>query len=216
MTTAALKHNNLPLLLPVTLLLWFLLILGLSMKQFFITEQGVPPFNLLMTGGISLSAFFIAYWLIPQFRDYVLNIDMRLLILLHSWRTLGLGFIMLYYVGELPALFSFLAGFGDAIVAFSAVFLTYAMFTNKKGVSKKTVWRWNTFGLLDFIIAVGIGVLTRTDAILFQSNGISSDLMTQFPLALVPAFLVQIFTLSHIIIYLQLKNKHQNRNTIRF
>lgn len=135
--------------------------------------------------------------------------------MLHSWRTLGVGFILLYYVSELPALFSFLAGFGDALVAIGAVFLAYAMFTNKNGVSKKTVWRWNTFGLLDFVVAISIGVLTRTDAILFQTNGVSSDLMAQFPFVLVPAFLVQIFTLTHIIIYLQLKNKYQNQNIIR-
>ena len=210
MTTTALKHNNQAMYLPTILLIWFLLIVGLSLNQFFITEKGAPPLNLLMTGGIPLSVFFITYWRMPTFRNYVLNIDMRLLILLHSWRMLGVGFILLYYVGELPALFSFLAGIGDAIVAISAVFLTYAMFTNKKGVSTKAVFRWNTFGLLDFVIALSVGILTRTDGILFQANNVSSDLMTQFPFVLVPAFLVQVFTLTHIIIYLQLKNKYQN------
>lgn len=216
MTTAALKQNTQSIYLPATLLAWFSLITLLSLNQFFLSEPGEPPVNLLFTAVISVGIFFIAYWQIIQFRDFVLNIDMRLLIILHSWRTLGLGFIMLYSIGELPALFAFLAGFGDAIVAVGAVFLTYAMFTRKEGVSKKWVKRWNTFGLLDFVIAVSIGVLQRTDAILFQANGINSDLLSQFPFVLIPGFLVQMFTLTHIIIYLQLKNKHQNQSLIRF
>lgn len=216
MTTAVMKRHSQPYLLPVILLTWFLIILGLSINQFFIPEKGILPFNLLMTGGISLSLFSLAYWLHPQFKNYVLSMDMRLLIMLHSWRTLGLSFIFLYYVNELPTLFSFLAGFGDAIVAVSAVFLAYSMFTNKNGVSKNTIRYWNTFGIIDFIIAVSIGVLTQTDAVLYKVNGVNSDLMTQFPFVLIPAFLVQLFTLSHIIIYLQLKNKYSNKNTIHF
>lgn len=215
MTTDALKQNHQAEILP-TLLTWLLLIVGLSLNQFFITAQGEPPVNLLMTGAISIGLFYLAYFKMSQFRTYVLNLDMRLLIMLHSWRTLGLGFILLYYVGELPALFAFPAGIGDAIVAVAAVFLTYSLFTNKNGVSKKTVWRWNTFATLDFIIAVSLGVLTRTDALLFQANTASSDLMTAFPFVLVPAFLVQLFAITHIIIYLQLMNNYKNQNVIRY
>ena len=215
MTSVALKQDNHTLLLPTILLIWFSLIVVLSLNQIFVPELGAPPVNLLITGVTSLSAFIFAYLRLPKFRDYVLNIDMRLLIMLHSWRTLGLGFILLYYVGELPALFSFFAGFGDAIVAIAAVFITYTMFTNKNGVAKKIIQRWNNFGLLDFVVAVSLGVLSRTDAILFQSNGVSSDVLSQFPYVLVPAFIVQLFTLTHIIIYLQLKNKYQRENIIR-
>lgn len=215
MTTHALKQNHQAEILP-TLLTWFLLIVGLSLNQFFITAQGEAPLNLLMTGAISIGLFYLAYFKMPQFRTYVLNIDMRLLIMLHSWRTLGLGFILLYYVGELPALFAFPAGIGDAMVAVGAVFLTYSLFTNKNGVSKKLIWRWNTFATLDFIVAVSLGVLTRTDALLFQANAASSDLMTAFPFVLIPAFLVQMFAITHIIIYLQLMNNYKDQSVIRY
>lgn len=216
MTTNIITHNNKGLLITASLTIWFLVILTLSLNHFFITERGVAPINLLITGGLTFSIFLLAYWRLKQFREYVLNIDMRFLVMLHSWRMLGFGFIMLYYVGELPALFAFLAGLGDALVAVVAVFLSYAMFTNSSGVSKKSVKRWNTFGLIDFIIAVSIGILTRTDAILVNSNGINSDLMTQLPFILVPAFLVQFFTITHIIIYLQLRNNYKDKDTLQF
>lgn len=196
------------------LLVWFFLVLTLSLNQGFIPTQGETPLNILLSIAISLGLFFIAYLRISTFKDYVLRIDMRFLIMLHSWRMLGIGFVMLYMLNKLPPLFAFLAGFGDAATAIAAVFVAYALFTKRQGVSKKLIWRWNTFGLVDFVIALTVGILTQTDAILFSSNGVSSDLMVTFPFALIPGFLVQVFTITHIIIYLQLKNNHQDKQNI--
>jgi len=204
------KHTK----ISVIILIWFSLILALSLNHSFIPAKGELPVNILLSAAISVGLFILAYWRLPIFRDYVLNIDMRLLIMLHSWRMLGMGFIMLYLFDKLPPLFAFLAGFGDAATAIAAVFLAYALFTERQGVSKKLIWRWNTFGLLDFIIAVSIGILTQTDAVLHASNGVSSDLMVAFPFVLIPGFLVQLFTITHIIIYLQLHNNHQEHKFI--
>lgn len=198
----------------ITLLVWLSLILALSLNQAFIPVRGEPPQNILLSVIASLSLFTLAYRLMPAFREYVLNIDMRFLIMLHSWRMLGMGFVMLYMFDKLPPLFAILAGVGDAATAIAAVFLAYALFTKRQGVSKSLVWRWNTFGLLDFIVAVSVGILTQTDAILFAANGVSSDMMVAFPLVIIPGFLVQVFTLTHIIIYLQLHNTHQNNKVI--
>jgi len=129
---------------------------------------------------------------------------------------LGMGFVMLYLFDQLPALFAYLAGFGDAITAIVAIFLAYALFIKQQGVSKNSISRWNTFGMLDFIIAVSVGILTRTDGILAPISGVNSDLMTIFPFVIMPGFLVQVFALTHIIIYLQLKNNHIHDEKITF
>ena len=199
--------------LSMVLLIWFFLIMGLSLNQSFVPLHGEPPLNILISAGIAIGSFLLAYRILPPFRTYILKLDMRFLIMLHSWRMLGMGFVMLYLYDQLPPLFALLAGFGDAVTAIAAVLLAYALFVNQQGVSRKWVWRWNTFGLLDFIIAVTIGILTQTDALLFAANGVSSDLMTVFPFVLIPAFLVQVFTITHIIIYLQLKNNNQSNLT---
>jgi hypothetical protein len=89
------------------------------------------------------------------------------------------------------------------------------MFSNREGVSRKWIWRWNTFGLMDFVVAVSVGILTRSDAILAPAKGVNSDLMTTFPFVLIPAFLVQVFALTHIIICLQLKNNHRHDERIK-
>ena len=207
-TTATLPTNPRTghLITALVLLAWFGLILGLSLNGVFIPPAGEPPLNLLLSAAVSLGLFALAWHRLPAFRSYILNLDMRLLILLHGTRTLGLGFIMLYMVDQLPMLFAFLAGFGDALAAIGAIVLGYLLFTRQSGVPVSLIRRWNTFGLLDFIVAVSIGILTRQDALLASPTGVTSDLMAAFPFAIIPAYLVQVFVLIHIIIYLQLRH----------
>jgi len=188
------------------LILWFGLIMALSLNGVFISEPGHAPINILLSFAASLGIFTICYRMFAGFRHYVLALDMRLLILLHAWRMLGMGFVMLYTQDSLPALFAFVAGFGDALTAVFALLLVYVLFVRPAAVSTKTVWRWNTLGVLDFVLAISIGILTRSGAPLSVVNDVGSDLMTQFPFAMIPAFLVQVYTLTHIIIYLQLRN----------
>ena len=211
-STATLYTKHKPI--SIIILMWFMLILALSLNDIFIPPTGESPVNILLSAAISVGFFMLAYWRITTFREYVLNIDMRFLIMLHSWRMIGMGFVMLYLFDILPPLFAFLAGFGDAATAIAAVFLAYALFTNTQGVSKRLIWRWNTFGLLDFVIAVSVRILTQTDAILFAANGVSSDLMTAFPFVLIPGFLVQLLTITHIFIYLQLHNNYKHQKFI--
>ena len=207
--------NAMHVVIGMTLLLWFTLVVILSMRGFFVSLPGKPPLNVLIFWLSSIGIFSLAYRNFSAFRSYVLNIDMRLLIMLHSWRTLGVGFIMLYTYDQLPMLFAFPAGLGDALIAISAVFLAYALFKRESGVAKRWIWRWNTFGLIDFIAAVTLGILTRTGGPLVSSPLISSDIMTSFPLVIIPGFLVQVFTLTHIVIYLQLRNNWAKETTVK-
>jgi len=214
MITTSAPTSNQHSKISISLILWFSVIFVLSLNHSFIPERGEPPLNLLITFLLTTGCFILAFWRVDSFRDYILKLDIRFLIMLHSWRMLGMGFIMLYMFDKLPPLFAFLAGFGDAATAITAVFLAYSLFTRRHGVSKKLVWRWNTFGLIDFIVAVSVGILTQTDALLFADNGINSDLMVEFPFALIPGFLVQVFTITHLIIYLQLRNNYRHNQYI--
>ena len=203
------------LFIGILLLTWLTAIIGLSLNEAFVSGPGKAPLAILVSFAVTFTVFSVAYVGLPTFRSYVLNLDMRFLIMLHSWRMLGMGFVMLHLFDQLPGLFAYLAGLGDSLTAVMAVFLAYALFNNKQGVSKNWVRRWNTFGMVDFIVAVSIGILTRTDAMLAPANGMNSDLMTVFPFVIIPGFLVQVFALTHIIIYLQLKNNHEHEETIK-
>lgn len=215
MTTVSLSitkpSRNGHLVLATILFAWFSIITVLALDGFFLSAPGEPPLAILLSALMSLGVFTLAYTTFPSVKTYVLALDKRLLILLHSWRMLGLGFVMLYAVDQLPMSFAFLAGFGDALAAIGATVLAYTMFRTNR-VSRKWIQRWNMFGMLDFIVAVSVGVLTRQGALLYTDSGLHSDLMAQFPFVIIPAFLVQVFTLTHIIIYLQLRNEtHSDR-----
>jgi len=204
------RHSRTLIMLSV----WFGIVAFLGYRGAFVTETGELPLLLFGSGVFVLVLFALGYRTSLAFRDYVLGLDKRLLILLHSWRTLGLGFVLVYSVGALPALFAFPAGIGDAVAAIWATFLAYSMLVKKSAVSNRQILTWNTFGLVDFVIALGLGVLTRTDAVFSGMTDVSGDVLMTFPFVIVPAFLVQFFTLTHIIIYLQIRNERQEGVTL--
>ena len=197
------------------IVVWFSLVISLGLSNAYITLPNQAPITLIASFFIIYLVFTIAYLGFPAIKEYLLGLDMRFLIMLNSWRMIGIGFIMLNMFGHLPTLFAYLAGVGDALTAMAAVFLAFNMMKRKEGISKRAILRWNTFGLIDFILAVSIGLLTRTDALLMQSNGINSDMMIAFPMVIIPGFLVQLLSLTHIIIYLQLRNNHRNDTFVK-
>ncbi len=199
----------------VVLLAWFSLIVLLGQNGFFIPEAGQPPAMLFVTGGVALALFGATYRYHSAFRSYVLNLDMRLLVMLHGTRTLGLGFVMLYSIGQLPAFFALMAGFGDAITAVWAIAMVYYWITHQQGLSRKALLRWNHFGLLDFALALGIGALSQTGGLFHIAGGPSNDLVVMMPIVLIPGFLVQVLVITHIIIYLQLRNNWKDQDMIK-
>lgn len=188
----------------MVLLLWSAGVFILAAQNVFDAPAGQPPLNILLSLIIPLATFAITYSISPRFKHYVLSIDMRHLILLHSWRMLGFGFVFLYFYDVLPALFAFPAGVGDAMAATFAVFLAIVMYQNKD-IPKKWIYRWNTFGLLDFIIAVSLGIMSRTGNIGQIEGHVASDAMGVLPLVMIPTFIVPFYIITHIIIYLQLR-----------
>ena len=195
--------------------IWLTLIISLGLNNAYSTMTNQAPVTLIVSFITTYLLFTIVYLGFPAVREYLLGLDMRFLIMLSSWRMIGIGFIMLNMFGHLPALFAYVAGVGDALTAVAAVFLAFNLMKRKEGMPKRTIWRWNAFGLIDFILAVSIGLLTRTDALLMQSNGINSDMMVAFPMVIIPGFLVQLLSLTHIIIFLQLRNNHRNDTFIK-
>jgi len=187
---------------------WFLLAAAISLAGGFDAAVGEKPVAILLAIAAPILTFWLAYARVPAFRKWLLGLDMRHLILLHSWRMIGMGFVFLYFHQQLPALFALPAGLGDAAAAVGAVFLAIALYENAASVSRRRLLVWNTFGLADFIAAVSLGVLTRTGELLHFSGSAGSEIMGVFPLALVPGFAVPFYIITHLIIYAQLRGQH--------
>ena len=184
---------------------WFAVVLSMALAGAFETAAGERPFAILIAVILPVAIYGMAYLGLNAFRAWVLALDMRPLILLHSWRMVGAGFVMLYFYDRLPALFALPAGVGDAMVAVAAVFVGIALYQRPETVPRYRIYLWNTFGLVDFIVAVSLGVLTRTGEILHAGAQAGSDIMSSFPLALIPGFAVPFYFITHLIIYAQLR-----------
>ena len=114
---------------------------------------------------------------------------------LQVWRVLGVIFLVLLSQGQLPPLFALPAGLGDIAAGLAAPF---ARRLQKPGGRSSGVV-WNVFGLLDLIVAVGLGATANVGPVqIFHANP-SAAIMTGFPMALVPTFMVPLSMVLHIL-----------------
>ena len=127
--------------------------------------------------------------------------NQRHLIWLNVWRLVGIVFLLLMAAGQMPALWALPAGIGDVIVGAAAPWV--AMKWGTPGSEGRAVI-FNLFGLADLVVAVGLGITTSPGPLQLFHTVPSSELATSFPLALVPAFLVPLAFMLHIVSLCQL------------
>jgi hypothetical protein len=77
---------------------------------------------------------------------------------------------------------------------------------------------WNLFGLADLVVAVTAGFLTSPSPFQLFAFDLPSELVSQFPLVLVPVFLVPVSVLLHLASLTKLRpcQKKPSRNRARW
>ena len=113
-------------------------------------------------------------------------------------------FLVLYSYGMLPGTFAWPAGVGDIIVGAYTPFVVVAI-VNRAPNWKPHAVSLNALGLLDFVGAIGGGVLSSGTRVGMFSGPVTSDIMLDLPLALIPTFLVPFWIVLHIISLAQLR-----------
>jgi hypothetical protein len=113
------------------------------------------------------------------------------------YRAMGLIFLVLLAAGRLPGMFAWPAGVGDIIVGVLAPFVGMAYARNPNGAAG-LVRFWNFFGIADLIVAVGTGLLTSPSPLQMFAFDAPNDLISAFPLVMVPVFLVPLSILLHL------------------
>jgi len=124
------------------------------------------------------------------------------------YRIVGVGFIILYFQGVLPAAFAFSAGLGDIFVGITAPFVALAFYF-KKSYSRKLAIIWNYLGILDLVIALSIGFLGFPRPVQFLPLSSSTEPLSLFPLAIVPLFAVPLAILLHLFSLRVLKRENK-------
>jgi len=187
---------------------WFAAILWLAYNRIFVAPVGMPPLALLVAAAAPVVLFLLAVSLFPGVRELALSVDLKFATAVQAWRLGGYTFLILYSYGYLPGYFAWPAAIGDMFIGATAPFLLLTI--NSGAFLRRRIFiLWNVFGILDLVVAVGMGGVGS----LLVSNAASASpttIMSQLPLVLVPAFFVPMFLVLHVIALLQ--SKHQRNN----
>ena len=184
---------------------WAALVLVLSASGVFAVDPEKPPLPLLAAVIIPPGVFLVAYALSSKVRVVALSLDLRLLTAMQAWRVIGGMFLVLMWLGLLPGTFAWPAGVGDLIVGAYAPFVAVAVSQQTPGWRGQVVLL-NVLGLLDFVGAVGGGVMSGSSPIGILRGDVTTDIMQQLPLSIIPTFGVPFWIVLHIISLIKVRN----------
>lgn len=181
-----------PIAFVVRLVFWIWLIAVFLLGRSAFLQQ-LPP---AATQGILLALvglLVLSYRALPAFRSWIDAIDLRLLVLFHLTRFVGIYFLLLYQRGELPSAVALPAGLGDVAVATGALFV--ALFPFSASARDRAIYIWNVVGFAHILIVifstVRIGLAGGRDLAPFGA----------LPLSLLPTLLVPLLLASHLLIF---------------
>jgi hypothetical protein len=194
--------GNISLSVSIALMVWFLLVVSLGWMGAFVGPARTPPIAIAAGVGVPLVVFFALLRFSTSFRDFVLSLDLRLVVGMQAWRWAGLGFIFLYAYHVLPPMFALPAGLGDMAVGFTAPRMILALIRDPDFVASARFLRWNVLGIIDLVVALSLGTLGATIAT-GAPGEISTAPLATLPLLIVPVFLVPLFLMLHVTALMQ-------------
>jgi hypothetical protein len=180
----------------VTVIGWFLLATALASADAYRGAADRIPtiqygiFVPILIGGLLV-------WRSPRLARIIDAVPQHWLIGVQLYRALGVIFLILCGTGKLPGLFALPAGLGDVLVGVLAPIVGIAY---RRGPRENTylVSAWNLFGLADLVVAVTTGFLTSPSAFQLFAFDLPNELISRFPLVLIPVFLVPLSVLLHL------------------
>jgi hypothetical protein len=112
------------------------------------------------------------------------------------FRVEGVTFLVVMALGQLPAVFALPAGLGDIAIGVEAVFVARNL---RRGVvGRSAVW-FNILGLVDLVVALGIGFAAAPAAVRLLLVSPSTEAISLLPLALIPATVVPLASALHLL-----------------
>jgi hypothetical protein len=183
---------------------WFTLIAVLGADGAFQEPPDKPPLAILAALALPPVLFLILLRTAPEFRRQILAIDPVWLTSVQGLRILGGGFLLLYAYGLLPGLFAHPAGWGDMTVAVLAPFVATRLARDPSFLVSPWYWRFHVLGMLDFVGAVGSGLLAR-GTWPNLTGGATTTMLGDLPLVLIPAFAVPLWICLHLTAFTQIR-----------
>jgi hypothetical protein len=183
----------------IVLAIWAVTETVLARRGFFLAAPGarVPAIGLnLLVIALALSFFLSVSGSLRRLLRNQAN-----LIRLHLWRLEGIVFLILMAQGRVPVLWALPAGLGDALVAATAPWIARGL--DRPGGRRRAIV-WTQLGMADLVVAVALGMMTNPGPTQVFHTIPTAEMLTQYPLALVPAFFVPLAFTLHVVSLLQL------------
>ncbi len=183
-------------------MIWCLLAFGVVKYRIdsYVLGPDFPARPLLYLFLASAVAFKARHWILGQ------GVSQHLLIGLQLIRPIGMLFVIEHSQGNLPAIFAYPAGLGDLLTGLLAAFVLFR-FHGKK-IPPFWVLLVAVVGLMDFVSAFFFGFTSsETPVQLFSFE--NPNQVTEYPLGLIPLFLVPYAVISHILSLTQLNRDRQ-------
>jgi len=184
--------------LMVLISVWFIAVFCLAGLGLFKLRWGNAPAGVGLAFALPLLAFAGVFFFSRPVRNHLSGLSPVLLVSLHGWRFVGLGFVMAYYRGLLPPAFAWPAGLGDIAAAAAAPYLAYSLSEDKEWIRSRWFLAWNIFGLVDLLSAVGLGVAHQMAPHFFHAS-VSTGLMQEMPFVLIPCYFVPLLVMTHLV-----------------
>lgn len=112
------------------------------------------------------------------------------------YRVLGGVFVVYWIRGTLPAAFALPAGIGDVLTGLLALPAAVWVATGS-AAGRRIGIRWNVLGLIDFAVAITMGMLTAPGPTQLLAREHPNLQIATFPTAMIPAFMVPFSILLH-------------------
>ncbi len=177
---------------------WFLAAVISGLADLFVRYPEKPYVLVFVLGPILF--YTLAYRASERVRHALDAIPLWIITIAHTWRFVGLGFVVGATIRVLPVQFGYPEGWGDLIAASLSIPLALALRRGEHSARMRKLFiAWNVFGLIDMLSAITLGVLYSPAPFAVLRTGLSTELMTTFPISLIPTFLVPLFILMHML-----------------
>jgi hypothetical protein len=181
----------------VVLVLWYFTILALGAVGAFEALWNGTPIGQALALLVPLGLYFAdLYWLKSRIFRGFWALDERTAVLVQTYRIVGAFFLVESVRGRLPPGFALPAAFGDVLVGLFAPWVAWRLGENKPHATAIAV-AWNLLGVLDLVCAISLGILYAPTALGVLASDVTTTVVTQYPLCLIPAWVVPVSLLLH-------------------
>ena len=181
------------------LAVWLVAVFWASAAHLFLNPLAQFGVGVAVAAAVPLIVFSLWFAASEGFRNFALSLNPRILTSVQVWRIVGFTFLLLQARNVLPAVFALPAGYGDMFIGVTAGFAAWKL---AEPAHRGTFIFWQALGILDLVMAVGLGTTAR----LLDPHGASMEAMTVLPLSLIPTFFVPLFMMLHVICIAQARN----------